>query len=102
MAEGVMGEALFVAAALLLLITAIGLVAMGLRGGMANQMMGVQLLGSGGIGVLLLLTLASGDVATLDVALLLALLAAVAAMALRGLALKRPAPSDGAGGEGRR
>ncbi len=102
MAEGLLGEVLFVAAALLLLITAIGLVAMGLRGGTANQMMGVQLLGSGGIGVLLLLTLASGDVATLDVALLLALLAAVAAMALRALALRRAAPSDEAGGEGRR
>lgn len=85
MADGVLAELLVVAAGLLVLITAAGLAGMWLRGGGVGAAFGLQLLGSGAIGVLLLLAVAQQDGAVLDVALLLALLAAVAAMALRGL-----------------
>lgn len=85
MADGVLAELLFAAAGLLVLITAAGLAGMWLRGGGVGAAFGLQLLGSGAIGVLLLLAAAQKEEAVLDVALLLALLAAVAAMALRAL-----------------
>jgi multicomponent Na+:H+ antiporter subunit F len=47
----------------------------------ADRMMAAQLVGTGGVAVLLMLAAASGDWAVLDVALVLALLAAFAAVA---------------------
>jgi len=53
-----------------------------LRGpGDADRMMAAQLAGTGGIAVLLLLAVASATLAIVDVALLLALLAAIASVA---------------------
>lgn len=84
---------LFVAAAgLVILITGVGLVGVWRRRGAAEKMMAVQLLGTGGIAALLLLSVGQGDGAVLDVALFLALLAAVAAAAFRAVVLgARPA-----------
>jgi multicomponent Na+:H+ antiporter subunit F len=47
----------------------------------ADRMLGAQLVGTGGIGAVLLLSAATGDPAVVDVALVLALLAAFAAVA---------------------
>jgi multicomponent Na+:H+ antiporter subunit F len=47
----------------------------------ADRMLGAQLVGTGGIGAVLLLSAARGDPAVVDVALVLALLAAFAAVA---------------------
>ncbi len=47
----------------------------------ADRMMGAQLVGTGGVAILVLLFVAEGEAAILDVALLLALLAAFAAVA---------------------
>lgn len=47
----------------------------------ADRMMAAQLLGSGGVAILLLSAVATGSYAIVDVALLLALLAAFAAVA---------------------
>jgi multicomponent Na+:H+ antiporter subunit F len=47
----------------------------------ADRMMGAQLIGTGGVGTILLLAAASGEPAMIDVALVLALLAALAAVA---------------------
>lgn len=76
-----MAEFLFAAAAFLVLTVALGLLRV-LRGpGEAERLMAAQLLGSGGVAALLLLAVASGESATLDVALTLALLAAFAGFA---------------------
>ena len=76
-----MNEFLFGAAAFVLLTVVLGLARI-LRGpGDADRMMAVQLLGSGGIAVLLLAGVASGEGAIADVALTLALLAAFATIA---------------------
>ncbi len=58
----------------------------------ADRMMSAQLVGTGGIGVLMLLAAASENWAILDVALVLALLAAFASVAF-----VKAASSDGAG-----
>ena len=69
------------AAAVVLLIVAAGLARI-LRGpGDAERMMAAQLLGTGGVTVLLLAGAAIGNPAFVDVALILALLAAFAAIA---------------------
>jgi len=74
MAEFLSGAALFVLA-----MVALGLARV-LRGpGDADRMMAAQLLGTGGIAVLLLLAAATGVTAAIDVALTLALLAVFAA-----------------------
>jgi multicomponent Na+:H+ antiporter subunit F len=76
-----MTEFLFGAAAFVLVTVALGLGRI-LRGpGDADRMMAVQLLGTGGIGALLLVGGASGQDAIADVALTLALLAAFASIA---------------------
>lgn len=80
-----MAEFLLVAAACILALTAAGMVGMWWRGGAADQMMSVQLLGSGGVAILLLLAVSSGQSAVLDVALLFAVLAAFAASAFHGV-----------------
>ena len=56
-----------------------------LRGpGAGNRMLAAQLIGTTGVGILLLLSRLLGQPALLDVALILALLAAVAAAAFTG------------------
>jgi multicomponent Na+:H+ antiporter subunit F len=76
-----MAEFLVGAAAFILGMVALGLLRV-LRGpGDADRIMAAQLLGTGGIAAVLLLGAASGEAATVDVALTLALLAAFAAFA---------------------
>lgn len=76
-----MAEFLAGAAAFILGMVALGLVRL-LRGpGDADRIMSAQLFGTGGIAAVLLLGTATGERATLDVALTLALLAAFAAFA---------------------
>jgi multicomponent Na+:H+ antiporter subunit F len=76
-----MAEFLLAAAAVVVLLVALGLWRI-LRGpGDADRMMAAQLLGSGGIAAVLLLGAATGVDATVDVALTLALLAAFASFA---------------------
>ena len=78
-----MTDFLLAAAAFVLLMVALGLVRVKIGPGYADRMMAAQLLGSGGIGVLLLYSVgAEGGGAVLDVALTLALLAAFASTAL--------------------
>ena len=76
-----MGELLVAAALFVLGTVVLGLVRI-LRGpGDADRMMAAQLLGTGGIAVLLLVGAATGESAVVDVALTLALLAAFASVA---------------------
>lgn len=76
-----MSEFLLAAAGFVLAMTALGLVRV-LRGpGDADRMMAAQLLGSGGIGALLLGGLGIGDLSVIDVSLTLAVLAAFASIA---------------------
>jgi multicomponent Na+:H+ antiporter subunit F len=76
-----MPEFLLAASGFVLAMVALGLLRI-LRGpGNADRMMAAQLLGSGGIGTLLLLGAATEDAAAADVALTLALLAAFASIA---------------------
>lgn len=87
-----MAELLAGAAGLLLLTMAGGLLRV-LRGpGAADRMMAAQLVGTGGIGAVLLLAAAWEMPAAVDVALVLALLAAFAAVAF-----VKGAHADGAG-----
>ena len=88
-----MAEFLFGAAAFILAMVALGLVRV-LRGPAdADRMMAAQLLGTGGIAVVLLLGAATGEVAAVDVALTLALLAAFASFAFVK-ARVTPAPAE--------
>jgi multicomponent Na+:H+ antiporter subunit F len=76
-----MAEFLLGASAFILAMVALGLIRV-LRGpGNADRIMAAQLLGTGGIAAVLLLGVATGERATLDVALTLALLAAFASFA---------------------
>ena len=76
-----MADFLLIAAAFVLTMVALGLIRI-LRGpDDADRMMAAQLLGTGGIATLLLLGTATGETATIDVALTLALLAAFASFA---------------------
>jgi multicomponent Na+:H+ antiporter subunit F len=76
-----MAEFLLGAAAFILAMVALGLIRV-LRGPAdADRMMAAQLLGTGGIAVVLLLGAATGEAAAVDVALTLALLAAFASYA---------------------
>jgi multicomponent Na+:H+ antiporter subunit F len=76
-----MPEFLLGAAVFILAMVALGLVRI-LRGPAdADRMMAAQLLGTGGIAAVLLLGVATGERATVDVALTLALLAAFASFA---------------------
>lgn len=85
-----MTDFLLVAAGLILLTVAAGLVRV-LRGpGEVDRMMAVQLLGTGGIAALLLAASASGVAGVEDVALGLALLAAFASIAFVNSASGKP------------
>lgn len=76
-----MNAFLMAAAGLVLATVALGLWRI-LRGpGDSERMMAAQLLGTGGVAVILLLAAASGANAAIDVALILALLAAFASIA---------------------
>ena len=91
-----MADFLLAAAVFVLAMVALGLVRI-LRGpDDADRMMAAQLLGTGGIATLLLLGTASGETATIDVALTLALLAAFASFAFvkAQSAQDEPAPED--------
>jgi multicomponent Na+:H+ antiporter subunit F len=89
-----MTEFLIAAAGFVLGMVALGLVRI-LRGpGDADRMMAAQLLGTGGIAVLLLLGAATG-IDTVDVALTLALLAAFASVAFFKSATDAPVDDEG-------
>lgn len=76
-----MAEFLSAAAAFIVAMVALGLVRV-LRGPSdADRMMAAQLLGTGGIAAVLLVGVAAGEAAAVDVALTLALLAAFATFA---------------------
>jgi multicomponent Na+:H+ antiporter subunit F len=72
---------LFGAAGLVLAMVAFGLFVILRRPAEADQMMAGQLLGTGGVAILLLLAVATETSSIVDVALMLALLAAFAAVA---------------------
>jgi multicomponent Na+:H+ antiporter subunit F len=93
-----MAEFLLGAAAFILSMVALGLFRV-LRGPAdADRMMAAQLLGTGGIAVMLLLGEATGESAAVDVALTLSLLAAFASFAFvkarESSARELPAPRD--------
>jgi multicomponent Na+:H+ antiporter subunit F len=77
-----MPEFLYAAAALVLLMTGLGLMRMLWGPSPADRLMAAQLLGTGGAAMALLIAIASGTAAIIDIALTLALLAAFAAVAL--------------------
>ena len=81
-------------AAFVVLMVALGLVRVARGPGRAERMMAAQLLGTGGIGALLLFAAASGEAAIVDVALTLALLAAFASIAFVKFALRQDRVSD--------
>lgn len=81
-------------AAFLVLMVALGLVRVARGPGRAERMMAAQLLGTGGIGALLLFAAAGGEPAVVDVALTLALLAAFASIAFVKFALRQDRPAD--------
>jgi multicomponent Na+:H+ antiporter subunit F len=94
MADVLIGVSIFILA-----VTALGLFRV-LRANLAaERMMAVQLLGTGGAAVLLLLGAASGAPAMVDVALLLTLLAAFSCAAF-SLDWTAPAPDDPCDAEG--
>ncbi|MFG1360597.1 monovalent cation/H+ antiporter complex subunit F [Xanthobacter pseudotagetidis] len=87
-----MADLLFAAGALVLLLTGLGLAALWRGGADIDRMLALQLLGSGAIAALLLITPAMGEPALIDAALLLALLAALAACAYRAALGPHAAP----------
>ncbi len=87
-----MTEFLVLAALALLAIVAAGLVRVHLGPSRADRIISAQLIGTGGVAIALLLAAASADTAIIDVALVLALLAAFAAVGFI-----KSASRDGAG-----
>lgn len=79
-----MHELLLVCVTVLMLSLLLGLAAVLRLPGDSERMMAVQLIGTTGVGVLLLLSLLFNQPALTDVALILALLAAVAVAAFTG------------------
>jgi multicomponent Na+:H+ antiporter subunit F len=86
-----MAEFLLAAAGFVLLTVALGLARILFGPSAVDRMMAAQLLGTGGIAVLLLLAAATGMNATIDVALTLALVAAFASAAF---VKEAPDPDD--------
>ena len=76
-----MTDFLLAVAVFVLAMVALGLVRIKRGPGYADRMMAAQLLGSGCVAVLLLFSAATGETAVVDVALLMALLAAFASIA---------------------
>jgi multicomponent Na+:H+ antiporter subunit F len=91
-----MTEFLLAAAGFVLLTVAFGLARILLGPSALDRMMAAQLLGTGGIAVLLLLAAATGMSATIDVALTLGLVAAFASAAFASgvLGPEHPQASD--------
>ena len=81
MPESAMTEFLLIAATVALLTVALGLVRLVRGPGDADRMMAAQLVGSGGVATLLLLSAATGAAGAVDLALTLAVLAAFASVA---------------------
>jgi multicomponent Na+:H+ antiporter subunit F len=75
------GSILFGAAGFVLAMVALGLLRILLGPAEADRMMAAQLIGTGGVAVLLLLAVATATPSIVDVALILALLAAFASVA---------------------
>jgi multicomponent Na+:H+ antiporter subunit F len=94
-----MASFLFAAASFVLTTIALGLFVILRRRAEVDHMMAAQLLGTGGVAILLLLATATGTPPIVDVALLLALFAAFAAVAfVRSASAEREssiAASDG-------
>ncbi len=88
-----MAEVLLLAAGLALAITVAGLARVLAGPGAADRMMAAQLLGTGGIAALVLLAVATGDAPVVDVALVLALLAAFTSAAF-ALSRAATAPAE--------
>ncbi|MCK9510452.1 MAG: monovalent cation/H+ antiporter complex subunit F [Pigmentiphaga sp.] len=82
----------YLAAIVLLLTVAASLLRIHLGPTRADRMMSAQLIGTSGVGIILLLAAAQDDGAILDAALILALLAAFAAVAF-----VKTSSADGAG-----
>ncbi|MFS8037492.1 multiple resistance and pH regulation protein F [Xanthobacter sp. AM11] len=97
-----MADLLLAGAAVLLVTVALGLAGLWRGGSAADLLLAVQLLGTAGVALLLLLAVATPDAAILDVAVLLAVLAAFAAAAFRACAPASPGPGAGEGTPGRR
>jgi multicomponent Na+:H+ antiporter subunit F len=76
-----MASFLFAAAAFVLAMVALGLFRVLYGPAEADRMMAAQLVGTGGVAVLLLMSVATATPSTVDVALILALLAAFASIA---------------------
>jgi multicomponent Na+:H+ antiporter subunit F len=76
-----MTDFLFIVATLVLATVALGLFGISRRSSAIDLIMAVQLLGTGGTAILLLLAAATATPSIVDVALMLALLAAFAAVA---------------------
>lgn len=76
-----MTELIWLAAGLVLGSVALGLIRAVRGPGRADRIMSVQLIGTGSMGVIVLIATASGEASYLDVALVVALLAAVPAVA---------------------
>jgi multicomponent Na+:H+ antiporter subunit F len=79
-----MSELFMLSALGLMLSLFLGLLRVLLGPGAGDRMLAIQLIGTAGVGMLLLLNVLLNQPALLDVALLLALLAAVAAAAFAG------------------
>jgi multicomponent Na+:H+ antiporter subunit F len=77
-----MPEFLFAAAAVILLLTGLGLMRMLWGPSPADRLMAAQLLGTGGAAIALLVAIASGTPSIIDIALTLSILAAFAAVAM--------------------
>jgi multicomponent Na+:H+ antiporter subunit F len=95
-----MADFLLAAAAFVLFVVALGLVRVLHGPGRADRIMAVQLLGTGGTAVLLLLAQALPMAGAVDVALVLVLLAAFVSVAFVEAALQ-PAADDPAPGGGK-
>lgn len=76
-----MTDFLFLAACFVMAMVALGLIGIAARGPGVDLILAVQLIGSGGTAILLLLAVATATPPVIDVALILALLAAFAAVA---------------------
>lgn len=80
-----MNDILMISAIVIMLSLLLGLVRVLMGPGTANRMMATLLIGTSGVGLLLVMSLILEQPALIDVALILALLAAVAAAAFTGL-----------------
>ncbi|WP_027469797.1 monovalent cation/H+ antiporter complex subunit F [Deefgea rivuli] len=89
-----MNEFLMGAACLVLLFTALSLLRLLRRPSDLDRILSAQLIGTGGVAILLLIGAASDEPAAIDVALTFALLAALAAIAFVKAAASSEKPSE--------